>query len=822
MENVVDLKLNYDDGGAVEVQKKQIDLIQQQIKYHKELKAAADKTFANAAQVQSEYTTVIKDSLEQLKAEDLQLKKTSLAADLYSGAIDKLTDNLGTFKNAGLRAIEGLNGFASGMIASVRGATGFVKVLKLVRAAIISTGIGALVIAITGVVTALLRVESVGKSVRATFAGLSNAFDAFTGRLATVGQAVIGLVTGTKSLGQAAREAGSAFKGVGKEMSQAFTAGKNLQIGYEALNTRARELSVSIAENEKRLASLTATANDETKSTSARIKATQGAAAIEKRILNDQLALERERLRLQNEEIANRGRLGTTEDLENQRAETLVRIKNIQADLISQSAEYRGAVNSLKDAEAQRLAKLSEAYQNILGELDQRLSKASSSGLAGIEKLLAERDAALAELTNFQTQIEAAAAAAGVQVPESVKQQLAGLAKAIDDEFRLAADKYRAENPFDAVGAIIPLADKEKARDIEAIIRENTERAARAAVDAATRARPLFQKIKDELLRALKVTEAELDTVVGFLEQGISQIDDIFIASTQVQIAQTEALIQVTQKRVDNAQSAYQKELDLQKQGLANSAGLREKELADEQRRLEDAQQKRQELERKALRQQLIADATAQGSQLALAASKVLSAEAPKGLPGILLAAAGIALIFKIIAAARANAAKSAQASIPKFRKGGKLEGLPHEMGGIPIFTNGVQIAEAEGGEFIVSKKHTRPNERFLDNLNKGAYEGIDLNKAVEQAQRQELVYRFSQMASTGNKISKNLVHQEALREEKRNSKLEEKVDKLTKTVENVLEALEERPVITPLDTPYKRTYKKRRETVFQIVRPKK
>lgn len=820
VENVVDLKLNYDDSGVVKIQEKQLDLIQRQAKYHKTLQDAINETFQEAVQSEAKYTEAIKENLSQLKAQDLQLKKTSLAADLYSGAIDKLTDNLGTFKNAGLRAIEGLNGFASGMIASVRGATGFVKVLKLVKAAIISTGIGALVIAITGVVTALLRVESVGKSVRATFAGLSNAFDAFTGRLATVGQAVIGLVTGTKSLGQAAREAGSAFKGVGKEMSQAFTAGKNLQIGYEALNTRARELSISIAENERRLAGLTATANDETKSTAARIKATQGAAAIEKRILNDQLALERERLRLQNEEIANRGRLGTTEDLENQRAETLVRIKNIQADLISQSAEYRGAVNSLKDAETQRLAKLSEAYQNILDELDQRLSKAGTSGLAGIEKLLAERDAALSELTNFQTQIEAAATAAGVQVPESVKQQIAGLAKAIDDEFRLAADKYRAENPFDTVGAIIPLADKEKARDIEAIIRENTERAARAAVDAATRARPLFQKIKDELLRALKVTEAELDTVVGFLEQGISQIDDIFIASTQVQIAQTEALIQVTQKRVDNAQSAYQKELDLQKQGLANSAGLREKELADEQRRLEDAQRKRQELERKALRQQLIADATAQGSQLALAASKVLSAEAPKGLPGILLAAAGIALIFKIIAAARANAAKSAQASIPKFRKGGKLEGLPHEMGGIPIFTNGVQIAEAEGGEFIVSKKHTRPNEQFLDKLNKGAYEGIDLNKAVEQAQRQELVYRFVQMANTGNKISKNLVRTEALRQAK-DGKLIERVDKLTKTVENVLKALEERPTITPLDKPYKRTYKKRRETVFEIIKPK-
>lgn len=825
VENVVDLKLNFDDNGLVELQKKQLDLISRQVKYQKQMKDAVNETLQEAVASEKKYTDAIVDNLSQLKAQDLQLKKTSLSADLYEGAIDRLTDNLGAFKNAGLRAIEGLKGIASGMAASIKGSTGLVRVLKLVKVAFASTGIGLVVIAIAGLVTAFLRVESVGKGVRATFAGLSNAFDAFTGRLATVGQAIFGLVTGTKTLGQAAREAGSAFKGIGKEMSQAFTAGKSLQEGYEALNTRARELSINIAENERRLAALTVTANDETKSTAARINATQGAAAIEKKILNDQLALERERLKLQNQEIANRGRLGTTEDLEEKRAETLIRIKNIQADLITQTSEYKSAVVSLRNTETEKLRALDEAYQKILSDLDQRLAKASSAGLTGIEKLLAERDTAIAELVDFQAQIEAAAATAGKEVPESVKAQIATLIKGINDEFTLQADKIRNEDGFDVIGKIIPLADKEKVRDIEAIIGENTERAARAAVDAAVKARPLFQKIKDELLRAFNVSEEELNTVVGFLEQGISQIDDIFLASTQVQIAQAEALISVTQKRVDTAKKAYDDELKLQQDGLANYAKIREDELNAEQRRLEDAQRKREELEKKALRQQLFVDSLAQGSQLALAASKVLSAEAPKGLPGILLAAAGIALIFKIIAAARANAVKSAQSSIPKFRGGGQLlEGPSHEQGGIPIVIGNSRVVEAEGGEFVIRKKSSTVNEEFFHRVNRGEYDHLNLTKTIEQAnQGRELARRFNAMGASGSRMAaQHRVREAAAQDQTIKRAIDGMKEEIVGVVVKVLEELQERPVITPIDAGYRKEYRRGRIRYKETFRPKK
>ena len=825
VENVVELKLNFNDNGLVELQQKQLDLIQRQVKYQKQMKDAVNETLQEAVASEKKYTDAIKENLSQLKNQDLQLKKTSLSAQLYEAAVDRATDSLGAFKGLGTSAINSLKGFASGMAGSIKGATGFVRVLKLVRAAVISTGIGALVVVIAGLVTALLRVESVGKQARATLAGLSASFDALTGRLATVGQAVIGFVTGTKSLSQAAKEAGSAFKGVGKEIGQAFTNGKNLQLGYEALTKRTRELAVSQAESEKTLARLNATANNEALSTSKRIAATAAAGALEKKLLNERLSLERENLKLKEQEIRNRGRLGSTEALEKERADILINIKNIQADLISQTAEYGAAVRGLKDAEQERLNQLNEAYQKILSDLDQRLTKASSAGLTGIEKLLAERDAAIAELVDFQAQIEAAAAAAGKEVPESVKAQIGTLIKGINDEFTLQADKIRNEDGFDVIGKIIPLADKEKVRDIEAIIGENTERAARAAVDAAVKARPLFQKVKDELMRALNVSEQELDTVVGFLEQGISQIDDIFLASTQVQIAQAEALISVTQKRVDTAKKAYDDELKLQQDGLANYAKVREDELNAEQRRLEDAQRKREALEKKSLRQQLLADSLAQGSQLALAASKVLSAEAPKGLPGILLAAAGIALIFKIIAAARANAVKSAQASIPKFRGGGQLlQGPSHEQGGIPIVFGNSQVVEAEGGEFIIRKKSSTVNEEFFHRVNKGEYDHLNLTKTIEQAnQGRELARRFNAMGETGSRMAaQHRIREAAAQDQTIKRAIDGMKEEIVEVVVKVLEEIQERPVITPTDSGYRKEYRRGRIKYKETFRPKK
>jgi hypothetical protein len=48
--------------------------------------------------------------------------------------------------------------------------------------------------------------------------------------------------------------------------------------------------------------------------------------------------------------------------------------------------------------------------------------------------------------------------------------------------------------------------------------------------------------------------------------------------------------------------------------------------------------------------------------------------------------------------------ASIAKSKPPQFARGGKLSGASHAAGGVPLYSNGHQIAEAEGGEAIIKK----------------------------------------------------------------------------------------------------------------------
>jgi hypothetical protein len=63
-----------------------------------------------------------------------------------------------------------------------------------------------------------------------------------------------------------------------------------------------------------------------------------------------------------------------------------------------------------------------------------------------------------------------------------------------------------------------------------------------------------------------------------------------------------------------------------------------------------------------------------------------------------------VPLIAIAAATGAAQAAVIASQPIPTYSKGGILNGPSHSEGGVPIYSNGGQIAEAEGGEIILNK----------------------------------------------------------------------------------------------------------------------
>lgn len=851
----VGLNLNFNDKGLVEIQEQQIDLVKKQIKAFNEMEKVVNKMYDDAVAQQQAYTDAIKENLTQLKGQDLQIKRTSAAAQLYERAIDRITDTLGGWKQSATGVINGLTGFVKGMVGSVSQGNLFIKVLKGIRVALISTGIGAIVVALVGLVLAFGRTQAGAEKLKQVMAAVSAVVDVFIGRLARIGTAIIGFVTGSKSLSQAGKEIAGSFKGINKELSESARLAVQVEKTYQDLAKRQRELTVEQSKGEKKLAELAAIYDAQNVSAGKAIGAIKDAQGVALGLNEKELKLAKDRLKNIEQEIKLQKNLVTAE-AQDKRAEALVEVNQLETERVELVSEYQGRLSAIRAEQAkeakerrEQLQKLKDDYAKILESLDDRLNKASITGLDGIEKLLAERDVAIAELVDFQASIEKAAKDAGIKIPEETRRQIVSLYADVEDEFVRQAAKFRKENPFkidtflnidgkenkeaakkftgDVIG-LLNLSQKEQVDEIDKLGRELgksvKDKIELGLVESRINQMPIFDRIKEGLIQAFNISEEELGLITDLIGQSISSATDLFTSGVEAQIAANDRLIVSIEESVAAKQKAVDDELKTQTDGFANYAKIRDDELKAEQARLAEAQRQKQELEKKALRQQLVSDSLAQASQLTLAAIKVTTAESGKGLLGIITALSAVALIFRIAAQARANAAKFAPA--PKFRTGGKLEGASHEGGGIPILVSGSRLVEAEGGEFIIRKKSTSVNEEFFNRVNKGHYDDVNLVEVIERRRRYDnaaIVSAYNLAGARGSIVS-------GVQARERASNTSVAIDKaiismrdeLKKSVDAVRDEIKKRPVIKPMGTGYTLEFYDGNTFVQRIVRPEK
>jgi len=217
------------------------------------------------------------------------------------------------------------------------------------------------------------------------------------------------------------------------------------------------------------------------------------------------------------------------------------------------------------------------------------------------------------------------------------------------------------------------------------------------------------------------------EQAVGAFNSIVSGIEAIY----ERQLVEQDRIITQIDERVGVLQDALNAELELQEQGLANSADLRQRELDEELRQKEIAETKRLEIEKRAARQQLILDGAKTASAYGLAVAQLVAAEAFKGIAAIITIGAGIASIFAIAAQARAQAAQFT--TVPSFREGtgsfeGVLAGPSHEGGGIlgRYTRNGrTYVAEMEGGEAVTPVAQSRKYKPLLEAVRTDALSGM-------------------------------------------------------------------------------------------------
>lgn len=595
---------------------------------------------------------------------------------------------------------------------SMGGAT---RATKAFRVALISTGIGAIVVALGSLVTFLTRTQRGIDAVNKVLAGTRAAFDTVIDRASTAGEALVNLFLGR--FRKAAQGFGDTLDGLGEEIQNEVAAAIELEGARQRLTDQQRELNVEFANARARIEENRLAAENENLTFAERRRLLQEAIQLEQEFGDRRIKLAEENLRIIRQQNALSE--STRADLERE-AEAQIALAEIRQDVAGKQQADFAQVQQLLREEQQLIRELREEYNGLLDDLETRARDLRIGQLLGVDRLEAERELALQEINRFRQSVIDAAARAGQDLPATFEDDVRELIGGVQLEFRKGIDKLRENDttvdPLSVIGfdgTDFTQAGSDAIDSLEAGLSDSISR---------------LSNLGDRIAAALGLDQVGLQALQGTLGTALDSTLDGIASLNDAAISQQDEFISILEERVSATEAALQRELRLQEQGYANDVDALRQKLNAENEELEAAQNKRVELERKQARQQLAIDSALQASQLTLAIAKLLSSSAGLGPFGfIAAAAAGSAFIFSTIARARAQAQEASQP--PEFREGGMIEGMSHMQGG--------RIIEAEGGEFVVRRGPAQQHRSFLEALNTGKYKGIDLSVLAQGAKGQ-------------------------------------------------------------------------------------
>ena len=237
-----------------------------------------------------------------------------------------------------------------------------------IKAGIMSTGIGALLIAFGSLATFFTKTKKGAELLEVAMSGLGAAFSVIVDRVSKFGGAIVKLFQGDAK--GALQDVKGAFTGIGEEIANDTRQAIALKKAFVALRDSERELNVETAQRRADIEALKLIAEDVSKSEQVRLKAAQDAFAIENKLLADRVANAEEAVRIQREQ--NKINQSMDEDLD-ALAQKEIDLANIKAESTTKQIELNNKINAIQaEAAATRLEELNalkEADALRMGEL---------------------------------------------------------------------------------------------------------------------------------------------------------------------------------------------------------------------------------------------------------------------------------------------------------------------------------------------------------------------------------------------------------------------------------------------------------------------
>ena len=298
-----------------------------------------------------------------------------------------------------------LNDVKAGFVSMGRAAKASFATLK---AGLMSTGIGALVIALGSLVTYFTQTEKGAEKLKVIMSGVNATFNVFRDRVSKVGETLSNVFN--QSLLTTLKDIGNAFRGITDEVKEEVTTTMDLTRRTNELVDAERKLNVETAQKRARIEELKLIAEDVTKEEGERLAAAKVAFKMEQDLLDARVKNAEEAVAIQRElnSISESGE----EDLD-ALAEKEIALANIRAESATKQIELNNKINAIKaqiatqeqaDADAFEALQLAQAdaYQKRVNEelrqIEQRQQAYSNlasglSALAGENKELAAASA---------------------------------------------------------------------------------------------------------------------------------------------------------------------------------------------------------------------------------------------------------------------------------------------------------------------------------------------------------------------------------------------------------------------------------------------
>lgn len=277
---------------------------------------------------------------------------------------------------------------------------------KVFKVAIISTGIGALVIALGSLVSYFTKTQAGIELASKAMAGLGAVVNVIIDRLSKIGSALVNLFKG--NFKQAANDMKGAFKGVGDEIEREVKLAVQLKEALNQIEKQEITLSMRRSANKAQIEELKKISDDTTKSTNERIAAAQKAYELEKKDLDLQVQLQERRLAntlgytKMNDEVRKLLDSIKSGDIT---ADELIGKLGISESNIEDLKEFRDQFNALQELQESSFTRQTE-QQNKLNTLRQEAAtKIAEQQKAEAEALVAAKQKEFEEVRKAEDEL---------------------------------------------------------------------------------------------------------------------------------------------------------------------------------------------------------------------------------------------------------------------------------------------------------------------------------------------------------------------------------------------------------------------------------